>query len=266
MMMGNTAYDKSLFKIMKLTDKSKTKLVSDYRKSKQRLILLDYDGTLTPFFETPEEAKPGDYILKLLETLAMDPGNEVVLVSGRYRGTMERWFSINMSYAADHGAWIKEKGKEWETIKPLRTDWKRDIRHVLKMYVDRTPGSFIEEKEFSIAWHYRRVDPELGTRRAKELVDNLNTGDLNLQVLEDTEIIEVKNVDINKGMAASHWIAKKEWDFVLAIGDDQTDEDVFSILPKTAYSIEVGAGPSKARFYLDSPSGVLLLLKELVED
>ena len=241
------------------------KLVNDYRKSAQRLILLDYDGTLVPFFERPEEARPGDEILKLLETLAMDPRNEVVLVSGRDRDTLERWFGINAGYVAEHGAWIKEKGRGWETIEPLRNDWKKDIRPILELYVSRTPGSFIEEKEFSLAWHYRKADPESGLAKAKSLVDNLTTTD-DLQVLEGNKVIEVKNASINKGIAASHWIAKKEWDFVLAIGDDQTDEDVFGVLPETAYSIKVGPGPSQARFSLDSPSSVLLLLKELVED
>lgn len=249
---------------MKLTDK--TKLVSDYHKSNQRLILLDYDGTLIPFFERPEEAKPSDEILKLFKTLVMDPRNDVVLISGRDKDTLEKWFSINAGYAAEHGAWIKEKGKEWETIEPLRNDWKKDIRPILEVYTDKTPGSFIEEKEFSIAWHYRKVDPELGPGRVRELVDNLITADPNLHVLEENKVIEVTNADIDKGRAASRWIAKKEWDFVLAIGDDLTDEDIFGVLPKTAYSIKVGPGPSQAMFNLDSPSSVLLLLKELVED
>ncbi len=251
---------------MKLTDKNKTKLVSDYRKSKQRLILLDYDGTLIPFFERPEEARPGDYILKLLETFAMEPGNEVVLISGRDRDTMEKWFSMNMSYAAEHGAWIKEKGKEWETIAPLNNDWKENIRPILELYVDRIPGSFIEEKEFSIAWHYRKADLGSGVEGARELADNLVAAGPDLHVLEENKVVEVVSAGINKGIVASYWIEKKEWDFVLAMGDDQTDEGVFDVLPKTAYSIKVGPGPSQARFNLGSPLSVLSLLKEFVED
>ena len=96
---------------MELTEGKEKELVSDYRESKQRLILLDYDGTLVPFFKRPEDANPGEEILKLLETLATDPKNEVVLTSGRDRDTMEKWFGGGIDYIAEHGAFIKEKGK-----------------------------------------------------------------------------------------------------------------------------------------------------------
>lgn len=245
----------------------KKKLISDYRKSDQRLILLDYDGTLISFFERPEDAEPDEGVLQLLERISSDMKNEVVLISGRDKNTLEKWFGVNAGYAAEHGAQIKEKGGEWRTMGSLRNDWKRKIRPILELYVDRTPGSFIEEKEFSLVWHYRKADPELGQVMAAELIDNLAVKTpSNLQVLEGNKVVEIKNSGVNKGRVASHWLAKKNWDFVLAIGDDVTDEDIFSALPKTAYSIKVGTGASIARFRLDSPSSVLSLLKELVGD
>lgn len=254
---------------MELTEGKEKELVSNYRESKQRLILLDYDGTLVPFFKRPEDANPGEEILKLLETLATDPKNEVVLTSGRDRDTMEKWFGGGIDYIAEHGAFIKEKGKEWEVLASPGEEWEKEIRPILEMHVNKTPGSFIEEKEFSIAWHYRNVNPELGHKRAKELVDNLEIaiGSLNLQVLkENTMVIEVQDASVNKGKAALRWTTKKEWDFILAIGDDRADEDTFSVLPETAYSVKVGPNPSQARFHLDSFPFVLWLLKKLVED
>jgi trehalose 6-phosphate synthase/phosphatase len=251
---------------MILDDEKEKELVSDYRESNKRLILLDYDGTLTPFFDRPEDASPTEDVLKLLEKLAADPKNELVLISGRSRNNIEKWFEINASYVAGHGAWIKEKGKGWEIIEPLRNDWKKEIRPILERYVDRTPGSSIEEKKFSLAWHYRNVDPESRLDRIAELADDLKIiASLNLQILEENHVIEVINAGINKGRAASRWTGKKDWDFILAMGDDWTDEDTFSVLPKTAYTIKVGPRPSQARFSLDSYPFVLWLLKELVE-
>lgn len=251
-----------------LTHELKRRLVTDFQKSNQRLILLDYDGTLVPFSEKPEKAKPSDELVGLLEELANNPKNEVVLISGRDKDTLEKWFGdLNIGLVAEHGVWLKEKGKEWEMIEALGNDWKEDMRPILELCVDRTPGSFVEEKEFSIVWHYRKADPRLGNLRARELANDLLnlTANLNLQVLEGNKVVEVKNAGINKGRAALPWLAKEKWNFILAIGDDLTDEDIFKILPDTAWSVKVGFGASAARFHVSSSSKVRVLLKEMIE-
>jgi trehalose 6-phosphate synthase/phosphatase len=248
-----------------LTSEARGRLISDYRKSKKRLLLLDYDGTLVPFFGKPEEAKPDGALLKLLEKLAKKPKNQVVLISGRDKDTLERWFGkLKLGLVAEHGIWLKEK--EWELIEPLVDDWKENISPVLELYMDRTPGSFIEEKDFSLVWHYRKANPDLGIKRARELIEILEnlTVNLNLRVVEGNKVVEIKNTNINKGRAALHWISRQKWDFLLAAGDDLTDEDLFAVLPDTGYSINVGFSPSKARFSLYFPGDLRLLLKELV--
>lgn len=250
----------------RLTQQMRNSLIDHYLKSKRRLILLDYDGTLIPFVVRPERARPDERLLELLRSLSYEPKNEVVIISGRDKATLENWFgSLNMGLVAEHGVWIKEKDGNWEMIEPLKNDWKEEIRPILEIYVDRTPGAFIEEKEFSLVWHYRMADPELGEVRARELKDALLqlTVNLNLGVLEGNKVIEIKNIGINKGRAALRWIKKEKWGFILAIGDDWTDDDVFAVLPELAYSIKVGLGPSRARFNLDSIMDIRLLLEEL---
>ena len=253
--------------VRKLTQETQKKLIRSYSHSDNNIILLDYDGTLVPFAEKPQKAKPDDELLSMLNVLGKNPKNEVVIISGRDRDTLDRWFgNRNMGLIAEHGVWIKDRSKSWETIEPLRDDWKEKMRPFLEWYEDRTPGSFIEEKDFSLVWHYRRADPKLASIRARELKDALLqlTANLNLGVLEGSKIIEIKSVGINKGRAALHWLSKGTWDFVLAIGDDWTDEDLFAILPESAYSIKVGLSPSKAKFNLDSVEQVRSLIKELV--
>ncbi len=250
----------------RLTQTMEGKLIDNYHQSSKRLLLLDYDGTLIPFAEKPEKAKPGKDLLRLLEALTGESKNEVVIISGRDKETLETWFgSLNGGLIAEHGAWFKEKGKDWETIEPLQNDWKEEIWPILELYVDRTPGSFIEEKEFSLVWHYRKADPELAQVRARELKDGLLdlTANLDLGVLEGSKVIEIKNAGINKGQVALHWISKGNWDFILAIGDDLTDEDIFEVLPERAYSIKVGFGISRAKFNLDSYMDVRRLIKEM---
>jgi trehalose 6-phosphate synthase/phosphatase len=249
-----------------LTDEMQRKLASDFQESDKALLLLDYDGTLAPFSSKPVEATPGAKLLRLLEKFTKNPGNEVVLISGRDKDTLEKWFGgLNVGLVAEHGAWIKEKGGGWETIETLTSEWKEEVYPILESWVDRTPGSFIEEKEFSLVWHYRKADPRLGELRARELINNLSNtiANLNLQVLEGSKVVEVKNTDINKGRAALRWISREEWDFILALGDDWTDEDTFKVLPSTAWSIKVGFGASAARFSLSSPSKATSLLRKM---
>ena len=251
-----------------LTDKSQETLLEKYTSAKNRLLILDYDGTLVPFAEKPEKAKPNDEIYELIQTLSENPKNEVVLISGRDKKTLEDWFGqLNVGLSAEHGVWIKEKKGTWEIVEPLENEWKEQIRPILELYVDRTPGSFIEEKSFSLAWHYRKSNHELSTVRARELKDDLFdlTANLNLMVLEGSKVIEIKNGSINKGLAALRWISKKNWDFILAIGDDWTDEDLFEVLPDSAYSIKVGVGISRAKFYFTNYSEVRKLVKKLVQ-
>ena len=181
---------------------------------------------------------------------------------------MEEWFGhLKMTLIAEHGAWIREKGIEWDTIEPLSQSWRDEIRSIFELYVDRTPGSFIETKEFSLVWHYRKADVGLGEIRARELANTLGylTSNLDLQVLEGSKVVEVKNAGINKGRAALRYFVEENWDFILAVGDDWTDEDIFKVLPDTAYSIKVGFAQSAAKHKLKSYKEVRALLNEFTE-
>jgi trehalose 6-phosphate synthase/phosphatase len=243
------------------------KLLSDYNKSNDRLLLLDYDGTLVPFKDQPELAQPPDELLDLLNDLSKKNKNEVIIVSGRDKRTLENWFGhLNLSLVAEHGAWVKEKNGSWTTSHYLENTWKGEIRQILDMFVDRTPKSFIEEKDYSLVWHYRRSAPELGAIRALELKDALLdlTSNLNLEVLEGSKVIEVRNAGVNKGRSVLKWITKEMWDYVLAIGDDTSDEDIFAVLPDTAYSLKVGYNPSQAKFNLESVVETNNLLKKML--
>jgi trehalose 6-phosphate synthase/phosphatase len=250
-----------------LTFDMRKKLIDDYFKSSKRLIILDYDGTLVPFASKPKDAKPDDELLKLLKALTREPMNEVVIISGRDKGTLDNWFSgLDIGLSAEHGIWVKDKRNTWEIIKPLSNKWKEEIRPILESYADKTPGSFIEEKDFSLVWHYRMADPELSAMNMRGLKDNLLrlAASLNLGVLEGSKVIEIKNAGIDKGIAALHWLTKGNWDFILAIGDSVADEDTFTAPPESAYTIKVGLEASKAKFNLNSTREVRELIKELL--
>ncbi len=245
-----------------ITSKIRQELCDKYKSSKKRLILLDYDGTLVSFADKPEKAKPTSEVVELLAKLSEDTSNEAVIISGRKHDTLNSWFkSLDIGLIAEHGGWIRERSGEIHTPETLSNEWKNEILPMLEIYSDRTPGSFIEEKAHSLVWHYRRAEPALGFLRANQLKDDLSglTSNLGLAVVEGNKVIEVKNALVNKGQAAQLWLSK-QWDFILAVGDDKTDEDLFEVLPPNAYSIKVGVGSSKARFNLFSQTQVLPLL------
>jgi trehalose 6-phosphate synthase/phosphatase len=244
----------------------KTKIINDYARSENRLIFLDYDGTLVPFASTPEAAKPDADLQNLLVSLAQDAKNQVVIISGRNREALEEFFEdVNIGLVAEHGAWIRDSRGNWATTGDYNTDWKEKIRSILDHFKRRTPGALVEEKDFSLVWHYRKTAPELSSVRVAELKNTLYflTANLELDVAEGNKIVEVKNSGINKGHAAIEWISKKKWDFILAVGDDATDEDLFRALPEFAYSIKIGLAPSRAKLRFKTQNEVIPFLEKM---
>jgi trehalose 6-phosphate synthase/phosphatase len=251
-----------------LTGKALNVLSQHYRSTNRRALLLDYDGTLVPFASEPRLAQPDVELLELLGTLGSDPANEVIIVSGRPRHTLENWFGkLPISLIAEHGVWLRNNNSDWRMLKTMTNDWKERVRPILQLFVDRLPGALLEEKEYSLAWHYRRADLEQASLRAKELLDDLTgyTRNIDVQVFEGKKVIEVRNSGINKGTAALEWLSGQTPEFILGIGDDWTDEDLFRALPPTAFSVRVGVANTAARFYLGNHTAVRRMLRELVE-
>ena len=251
-----------------LTPAAAQQLVEKYTAAPRRLLLLDYDGTLAPFHPNPQRAQPDQELRLLLRALTDNSQNRVVIISGRDRGTLEKWLGhLPLDFIAEHGVWLRTAGEDWSLFQELRADWKHDIRPVLDLYVSRTAGSFIEEKDYSLVWHYRRADTELGASRARELMSHLTfmASNTNLQVLEGNKVVEIKNAGINKGAAAARWVSTHQPNFILALGDDRTDEDTFRALPPDAYTVKVGSAPrSLARYHLPGTSEVRSLLRRLL--
>ena len=248
-----------------ITPDIEQKLVTMLRRSPHRLLFLDYGGTLAPY--TPAPRPPGPAVINILSELSADDKNSLVLISGHDPDTMDRWFGdLEVGCISEHGVWLKRRDDgRWRMIGPLSDRWKRKLRPILDVYVDRTPGSFIEEKSFSLIWNFEGVTRELSDTRKRELVDetmDLVTS-LELQVLEHTTFVEIKNAHVDKGRAARHWIEQEHWDTILACGNDWSDEELFAALPDDACSIKVGPTPTYARYSVRSPEDIRRFLFSL---
>jgi len=253
-----------------LKGESRAKLQGEYQQASDRLLLLDYDGTLVSLQKKPGQVRPDREVLQILSLLNADPKNKVVVISGRDRDYLFGWLSeTGVDMVAEHGTWIYKSAQgKWSLLeRDLSDDWKANVYPILETFTNRTPGSLIEEKSYALAWHYRQAVPELGELRAKELVDMLRsilTG-TDLQVLLGNKVVEIKPAVISKGKASHRWLDKVDSrDFILAVGDDWTDEDMFEVLPQNAWKIKVGFSYyTGAQWFLESPGDVTGLLKSL---
>ena len=257
----------------RLWSKQWERLVQDFRTSERRLLLLDYDGTLIPFVAIPEEARPDEDLLRTLTTLSQQENTTVVIISGRGVDILEDWLAdTGVQLVAEHGARMRiaEQG-QWKLMGGEGShEWMEQLRPVFEVFVDRTPGSRLETKGAALVWHYRAADPGLGSLRAKELADTLEgyVANTPLHILQGSKTVEVKQSSVSKGKATQAWIERlPSCDFLLAVGDDVTDEDMFQVLPSNAWSIKVGfAKHSNARFYLGNPFEVRRLLAALADE
>jgi trehalose 6-phosphate synthase/phosphatase len=252
-----------------IDQENKVMIADDYHKADKKLFLLDYDGTLTGFTKDPSKAIPDNRLTVLLNHLASIDGNQLVIISGRDRTFLQKWFpQPKLILIAEHGSFMRKKGKWIKRFPVQGNPWKEEITGLIQQVTDRTPGSFIEVKEASIVWHYRKTDLWLADLRIKQLIDTLiyPCTRLNLQIMKGNKIIEVKYPGIDKGSAAIGMIESDHADFIFAAGDDTTDEDMFRVLPENAITVKVGSYSANARYYLHSHEELIALLEFLKKE
>lgn len=260
-------------------------IVSAYKRTKNRAILLDYDGTM--MVPGSISTSPSAEAVAILDNLCRDPKNVVFLVSGKDRDTLTEWFSSceRLGIAAEHGYFVRPNhGADWETCVSVPDfSWKQIAEPVMKLYTETTDGSTIETKESALVWNFQYADPDFGSCQAKELLDHLESVLANepVSVKSGPNIVEVKPQGVNKGLVAQHLLETMHQkgmlpDFVLCIGDDRSDEEMFEVIKSAGagnslspvaevFACTVGQKPSKAKYYLDDTTEILRMLLGLAE-
>ncbi|SBW06646.1 bifunctional alpha,alpha-trehalose-phosphate synthase (UDP-forming)/trehalose-phosphatase [uncultured Dysgonomonas sp.] len=251
----------------KIVEKTNFDIIKQaYDKAQNRLIILDYDGTLSPFRKEPMQAYPTPDLLKILEELSTYQGNHVVISSGRDKQTLDKWLGhLSIGLAAEHGAFYREGGVWYQSAQ--KVEWDEEIPNIIKQTVKRTPRSKMEVKDTALVWHYRNVDIWLADLRVTQLINALLNpcARRNLQIMKGNKIVEVKYGDISKGSEARRLIEKGSYDFIMAIGDDTTDEEMFLALPQDAITIKVGQSSNAALYNLPTQEQTVLFLNKLMK-
>ena len=257
---------KEEIQIPKIHNGTQQKLVQAFAKAKNKMIFLDYDGTLVAFNEKPDLAIPDAKLLSIIDRLCKLPNTDVAIVSGRDQAFLDKWFAkLPITLVAEHGHYIKRKGAEWNGSVTGKKEWMADVLPIFETFTDRTPGTFIEEKHNSLVWHYRKTDPELAAGRVVEIKTVLSSliSD-EVTILDMDKALEVVDRQVNKGSAVFEIKNQGDYDFILCIGDDVTDENMFVSLPDHAYTVKVGRKPTAAKYYIESVAQVKALLLGMV--
>lgn len=257
------------FKAIRVSEKVEFEILERFRKSKKRIFFLDYDGTLVNFADKPDQAWPDEELLELIRNVSELKNTKVVLISGRDKESLGSWWKdLDVDLVAEHGVWLKKAGKKWVLNEKVQNNWMEMVRPVMETFCDRTPGTFLEEKNYSLAWHYRKADPDLGDIRANELSNVLKEliSNHGLSVLQGNKVLEIKSSGVNKGKAAGKFLINKNFEFIFAMGDDWTDEILFQELPDNAVTVKVGLKKTIATYYVENPRRVRNLLMRFAEE
>ena len=249
----------------KLSSKVQDEIIEAFHNAKNKAILLDYDGTLVEFHDNPDRAVPDKELLQNLKYLSEQAHTSISIISGRDQKFLNYHFKdLELTLAAEHGHFMKRNGGEWKGAAVKSKDWMQNIVPIFESFTDRTPGTFIEEKKNSLVWHYRKTDPELADQRVTELKTVLSSLISNrLSIMDMDKALEVVDQRTDKGTAVAEIIRQKNYDFILCIGDDVTDENMFAALPSHAISIKVGRKPTIASYYLENVSQVKALIQAM---
>ncbi|HSH39682.1 MAG TPA: bifunctional alpha,alpha-trehalose-phosphate synthase (UDP-forming)/trehalose-phosphatase [Chthoniobacterales bacterium] len=234
-------------------------------------LFLDYDGTVREIERQPRAAKPTDEIRALLEQLNDHEEIDLFLVSGRSHQDLASFFpDPEFGCVAEHGAAIRRaRQSDWEQWDgDVSYAWKDEIRELLKLYEQSTPGSWVEEKRTSLVWHHRKTDPEFGTWKAHQLTHELGTMMANepVKIRQGRKIVEVTSAEVSKGAAIRRLLHEHDYAAVLCAGDDQTDESMFELDLPNFISIKIGSGPSRARFRLRDPAAFRGFLRQVFSE
>lgn len=245
----------------------KEELIKKYRNATNKLVLLDYDGTLVDYSPIPERAIPSEKLLDVLIKLIEQPQTKIILISGRSNQDIEKLLGhLPIDIIAEHGTTIKENG-EWKKQIVDNGSWKNKVLPILKKITLSCPKSFVEEKQFSLTWHYRNAESQSGDNYSRELIRILESiiSSYNLKILDGNKVVEIMTTEIGKGKAVKKLVEENNYDYILSIGDDKTDEEMFEFFlhNTNAVTVKVGNGTTVAKYKLNNVNSVISLLEQL---
>lgn len=244
------------------------------REAERVFCFLDYDGTLAPLAATPDQALPLPGTAPLLQEVAMMPGTRVAVVSGRLIADIRRFLDLRgVYYVGLHGLEVCIPSGKTELTEDVASVHAilPEIRGRLEQSLAGRPGVLIEDKGVALACHYRlasRVDAAIARQTLADGVAAYQEKGVPLTLVHGREVTEIRPTSANKGKTVCRLLAAYSPSaLAVYIGDDQTDEDAFALLPAESITIRVGSStvPTVARYRIEDPAAVHRFLGALLE-
>ncbi|KAF2405490.1 hypothetical protein EJ06DRAFT_502758 [Trichodelitschia bisporula] len=222
---------------------SASQLSDKYRKSKERLFILDYEGTLTSLGAPASIhlASP-QRVIDALNDLLSDEKNIVYIMSARMPEELDKLFDRvpGVGKIAENGCFVQEPFTKWKAFPDLAKmeEWKEPVKTILKYYRDRIEGSSIEERYCSLVFRYGKAeDAEGAARQAGDCANHINDacGSQNIRAVPLDKSVTIEPLQWSKGSAATHVFDRIKAkhgsgdvpDFLFVAGDDREDEAIF---------------------------------------
>lgn len=221
--------------------------------SRDRVLLgIDFDGTLAPIVDHPDEAVPDQRALAVLKDLAKQPELDVAVVSGRALDNLRlRLGDVpGAILIGEHGNDIGGRSSEDPLID--------EAAAMINVLADRV-GATVERKGRSVTFHYRNMAEEEAVRSLRQIREWAEAHD-DVKILEGKKVIEVSTGTRNKGDAIRELAGSSN---VIYIGDDTTDETVFEVLGPDDIGVKVGDGPSASTHRVEDIDGVVRILTQI---
>ncbi len=243
-------------------------IIEKFKVASKKLLLLDYDGTLVNFASKPENAIADKKLLETLSAIVNLPELRLIIITGRAHQDIDKLLGqLPVDIIAEHGAMFKINGR-WSRLIADNVLWKEALLPLLNSITLLCPHSFVEEKQFSLTWHYRNANAEEGysfSRALIQLLENI-TVPYNLKILDGNKVVEILSKEVGKGAAVKLVIEQDNYDFILAIGDDTTDEEMFGELAGNvnAATIKVGMGDTLAKYKIKNVEEAVSFLVQLI--
>lgn len=225
------------------------------------LVAVDFDGTISPLVDDPDDAEALPAAQDALESLAGLAGTTVALVSGRALIDLTDRAGLGppVRLVGSHGVEIDDSAAQL----PLGGSQLLALLHgALVAIADGVPGVIVEAKSASVAIHVRQAD-RADAERVTAAALAVPTGYAGVHVLHGKEVVELSVVEPDKGAALDKLRQQSSADLVVYLGDDVTDESAFARLASTDIGVKVGSGVSLAGFRVDDPYDVSELLAHL---
>ncbi len=240
------------------------------RRSRLRLLLLDFDGTLAKIARTPQEAVLRRGTQELLGRLSRSPKYRLAVISGRSLKDLRTFLPLrNIVCAGNHGLELSGRGyrlpgkiAEAKKLNPLLWLLARKLKKVLS----DVPGAVVEDKGYTLSIHFRNV-PKKCLSAFSRAVAGIQREHAHWPFVwkEGKRVREVRpSVSWDKGDMASYLSKRFPSALPLVLGDDVTDEDMFRALARRGVTIRVGRSRrSRAKYYVESTREVGRFLEEL---